>query len=81
MILFVKQSGKKAGHLETHNRYILCGFLMKTNDNKYGHVTTSLENDYMNGNNHYPKNMLNAYKYLSEYNTGNSAKESYLRAL
>ena len=51
---------------------------MKANDNKYGHVTANLENDYMKGNDYYPKNMPDAYKYLNEYNTGNSCrKESY----
>lgn len=33
----------------------------------------------MKGNDHYPKNISNAYKYLNEYNTSNSAKESYSR--
>ena len=70
---------KKAVDLEAHNRYISCGFLIKANDNRYGHVTTNLENDYMKGNDYYPKNMPDAYKYLNEFNTGNSGKESYSR--
>ena len=45
----------------------------------YGHVIANLGNDYTKGNNHYPKNMPNAYKYLSEYNTGSSGIESYSR--
>ena len=52
---------------------------MKANNNKYGHVTANLENDYMKGNDYYPKTMPDAYKYLSEFNTGNSGKESYSR--
>ena len=70
---------KKAVDLEAHNRYISCGFLIKANENKYGHVKANLENDYMKGNDYYPKTMPDAYKYLSEFNTGNSGKESYSR--
>ena len=65
---------KTAVDLEAYNRYISCGFLMKANDNKYGHVAANLENDYMKGNDYYPKKMPDAYKYLNEYNTGNSGK-------
>ena len=56
---------KKVVDLEAHNRYISCGFLIKANYNKYGHVTANLENDYMKGNDYYPKTMPDAYKYLS----------------
>ena len=52
---------------------------MKANDNKYSEVTANLENDYMKGNDYYPKNMPSAYKYLSEYNDGKSGKESHFR--
>ena len=33
----------------------------------------------MKGNDYYPKTIPDAYKYLNEFNTGNSGKESYSR--
>ena len=69
---------KKVVYLKAHNKYISCGFLLKAND-KYGHVTADLENYYMKVEDHYPKNMTKAYKYLSEFNQGNFGKESYSR--
>ena len=57
---------KKAVDSEAHNRYMSCGFRIKANHNKYGHLTTNFENNYMKGNNHYLKNKPNAYKYLSD---------------
>ena len=70
---------KEAVDEEAHQKYIACGFLLQANENKYGHVTADLENDYMKGDNNYPKNMPEAYKYLDEYNTGNSKRDSHSR--
>ena len=51
--------------------YLSCAFVINSDLKRYGHLIEELENDYTKGNDNYPRNMVNAYQLLNEYNQWN----------
>ena len=50
-----------------HEEMAALAFLANSNKHKYGHIIAELHDDYLKGNNHYPKNMNDMYKLLDEH--------------
>ena len=47
--------------------YLSCAFIFASDPKRYGRLVEELENDYTNGNNNYPTNMVKAYQLINEY--------------
>ena len=59
--------------IETTSReiYLACAFVINSDLRRYGRLIEELENDYMKGNDNYPRNMVKAYQLLNEYKQWN----------
>ena len=47
--------------------YLSCAFVIASNPKRYGRLVEELENDYTEGNNKYPTNMVKSYQLINEY--------------
>ena len=48
-------------------KYLAAAILVATYERQNGKILRSLENDYMNGKKHYPKDLSSAFNYLINY--------------
>ena len=51
--------------------YLACAFVINCDLRRYGRLIEELENDYTEGNDNYPRNMVKYYQLLNEYNQWN----------
>ena len=47
--------------------YLSCTFIGASDPKRYDRLVEDLENDYTNGNNNYPTNMVKYYRLINEY--------------
>ena len=66
---FAKDNPKEFKEIENalYEEMPTLAFLANFNKQKYGHIIAELHDDYLKGNNHYPKNMNDMYKLLDEH--------------
>ena len=59
--------------IETTEReiYLACAFVINSDLRRYRRLIEELENDYTKGNDNYPRNMVKAYQFLTEYKQWN----------
>ena len=72
---FAKDNPKEFKEIENalHEEMSALAFLANSNKQKYGHIIAELHDDYLKGNNHYPKNMNDMYKLLDEHSNDKNA--------
>ena len=51
--------------------YLACAFFVNSDLRQYGRLIEELENNYTEGNDNYPRNMVKAYQLLNEYKQWN----------
>jgi hypothetical protein len=52
---------------EAQEQYLAAAFMLGSNRNRYGKLIESLENDYLQGCNNYPKTLMSAYNLLTNW--------------
>ena len=69
MDTFEKENPEEFLEMENalHEEMAALALLANSNKHKYGHIIAELHDDYLKGNNHYPKNMNDMYKLLDEH--------------
>ena len=63
---------RKAARQAARQQYLAVAFLMGADRNRYGLLIQDLENDFIQGNDKYPKTLIDAYHLLSNWKSNHS---------
>ena len=64
---FTDECEREAAQMEAKSRYLATAFILHANRTRYRHLVEDLENDYLQGNDNFPKSLMAAYNLLANW--------------